>query len=111
MNYFNDLNCAIENDPGYTVVMSFISGILFSNITYGLAYLIIFLLIWEILYFGYLHSNHKTSWNLFDRVLVFLGAILGFLLGRFMQDNDEHEKDFDKFKNHCNYYAKDFGWC
>ena len=104
-----DLNWVIENDPGIVVIMSFISGILFSNITYGLAYLIIFLLIWEILYFGYLDCNNK-SWLLFDRVLIFLGAILGFLLGRFMHDNDDHGGDFQKFKNNCKYYAKDFGW-
>jgi len=104
------LNWSIENDPGIVVIMSLIWGILFSNITYGLAYLILFLLIWEILYFGYLDCNDK-KWVLFDRILVFLAAILGFMLGRFMHDNDDHGEDFNKFKDSCSHYLKDFGWC
>jgi len=103
------LNWSIDNDPGVVVISSLIGGILFSNVTYGLAYLILFLLIWEILYFGYLDCNGK-NWIFFDRILVFLAAILGFMLGRFMHDNDDHKEDFHMFKNSCGYYLKDFGW-
>ena len=106
---FNQLNCVIENDKGYVFIAALISGILFSEISYGLVYVILFLLIWEFLYFAYLHANYK-KWELIDRVLVILGAVLGFLLGRFMHENDDHGSDLDKFKNDCEYYGKQFGW-
>jgi hypothetical protein len=99
----------IENDLGYSVLMSVIVGILFSQISFGLVYVIIFLLLWEFAYFAYLHSNYR-SWHMLDRLLLILGAIMGFLLGRFLHENDDHKKDWDKFKNDYDYYGKELGW-
>tara|TARA_R110001599_G_scaffold130823_3_gene306274 strand:- start:271 stop:603 length:333 start_codon:yes stop_codon:yes gene_type:complete len=109
MDSLSKLSCAIENEPGYSFIMSFILGILFSEISFGLVYVILFLILWEFLYFAYLHANYKR-WHLIDRVLIILGAVLGFLLGRFLHEDDDHAKDFDKFQNDYEYYGKQFGW-
>jgi len=109
MDYFNKLNCDIQNDKGYVVIAALISGILFSGISFGLVYVILFLLIWEFLYFAYLHANYR-KWNLGDRILVILAAILGFLLGRFLHEDDDHNADLDKFMDDYEYYGKEFGW-
>ena len=103
----NNWNCVIENDPG--IMNALMVGILFSGISFGLVYVIIFLLIWEFLYFGYLHANHR-HWIMLDRVLVILSAILGFLLGRFLHEDDNHVEEYHKFFDDVDYYGKDFGW-
>ena len=106
-NILNNWNCVVENDPG--IMNGLMLGILFSGISFGLVYVIIFLLIWEFLYFGYLHANYR-NWDIQDRILVILSAVLGFLLGRVLLEDDDHIKEYNNFFNDVEYYGKDFGW-
>ena len=109
MSYIHKLNCHIENDPNFTVLMSLIVGFLFSGISWGLIYVIIFLILWEIAYFAYLDCNGK-AWNLESRITIILAAVLGFLLGANLHDKDDHCEDYKKFKKDINYYGKEFEW-
>lgn len=102
-------NCAINNEIEYAYIMSLIGGILFSGISYGLLYVIVFLIIWEVLYFMYLDSNARR-WEPIERITVILFAILGFLLGRLLHDDDDHQGECDQFFKDCNHYGKEFGW-
>lgn len=104
-----NINYFINNDPFAPVLASFLAGLLFSSVSFGIIYVIIFLIIWEIFYFGYLDVNDKI-WSLDDRVTVILAAFLGFLLGRFFHDDDDHQESFDKFCKDANYYGKQCGW-
>jgi lipoprotein signal peptidase len=106
-NIFNELKCTIQNDPG--IMNALMVGILFSGISYGLLYVIVFIIIWEFLYFAYLHANHR-NWEMTERVMVILYGILGFLLGRFLHEDDDHCKECNDFFNDCEYYGKNFGW-
>ena len=109
MDFLSKLNCDINNDPNYTVLMSLIVGILFSGISWGLVYVILFLILWEILYFGYLDSNGKV-WNLNSRVTIILAALLGFIYGRALLGEDDHYEDYKDFHKNMEYYGKEFEW-
>ena len=109
MGFLNKLNCEIYNNPNYTILMALITGILFSAISWGIIYVILFLIIWEILYYGYLNVNNK-EWDFLFRVTVILAALLGFLYGRALHDDDDHYEDCNKFKEDVNNYGKNFGW-
>jgi len=106
MEYINN---EIDNNPGYTAISSMIIGILFSGVSFGLVYVIIFILLWEFLYFGYLDCNNK-KYNVEDRIIIALSGIMGFLLGRFLHSDDDHYEEFRKFQNDYEYYKKEFGW-
>ena len=97
------------NDPQYSIISSFIIGILFSGISFGLVYVIIFILLWEIFYYAYVDCNNR-QYPGEKRLLMALYGIAGFLLGRFMLDQDDHNKDFEKFQNDYHYYGREFGW-
>jgi hypothetical protein len=109
MSYFRNLNCQIEKDPNFTILMSLIVGFLFAGISWGLIYVIIFLILWEIAYFAYLDCNGK-SWSLESRVTIILAALLGFLLGANLHDKDDHYDHCGKFKEDIDYYGKEFEW-
>lgn len=103
------LNSFINDDPMAIVLMGFMSGLLFSGISWGIIYIILFLILWEILYFGYLNVNDR-AWDFSHRLIVILATILGFLIGRFFHNDDDHEKSCQKFKEDMDYYGKEFGW-
>lgn len=103
------INDFIYNDPMSTVLMSFLTGLLFSGVSFGLIYVIIFLIIWEVFYFGYLDVNNR-DWLLDERVTVILAALLGFLVGRFFHDDDDHAESIDRFKNDIDYYGRHCNW-
>jgi len=103
------INHFVNNDPFAPVLASFLAGLLFSAVSFGIVYLIIFLIIWEIFYFGYLDVNDR-KWSLDDRVLVIFAALLGFLVGRFFHDDDDHGESFTRFHKDMNYYGEQFGW-
>lgn len=109
MNYFNDLNYEITNNPNYTALSSFMFGILFSGISYGLVYVIIFIILTEFLYYGYLDCNDK-NWIAEQRLLVIAAGLLGFFLGRFLLDDDDHHGEFIKFQNDYHHYGRECGW-
>lgn len=97
------------NDPKYSIISSFIIGILFSGISFGLAYVILFIILWEFLYYIYLDCNERPyNWEV--RILMALYGIAGFLLGRFLHDDDDHCEEFKKFQNDYEHYGREFGW-
>jgi hypothetical protein len=103
MEYLKKIDEEIRNsEPGYTFIMSVIVGILFSGISFGLIYVIMFIVLWEFFYFLYLDCNNIV-YSGEDRLLFALGSIMGFLLGRLMHDDDDHYKEYKKF---CRDYDK-----
>lgn len=105
----NQLNDFVENSPYLLVLSSFLSGLLFSGISWGIVYVILFLIFWEICYFGYVSANGRT-WDMDYRITVLMAALLGYLVGAFFHDQDDHWDSWNHFKNNCDYYGKDFGW-
>lgn len=105
----NELNRFINNDPNAIVLMGFFSGLLFSSISWGIIYVILFLILWEILYFGYLDANGKP-WDMDYRVTVVMAALLGYLTGAFFHDADDHYNSLTKFRDDCDHYGKECGW-
>ena len=101
--------CFINNDPMIPIFISFITGLLFSGISWGIVYVVLFLIIWEIIYFGYLNANNRP-WIVRDRLLIILAALLGFLTGSFFHENDDHFDSFKKINDDVEYYGKEFGW-
>lgn len=61
------------------VVISFFLGILFAPWSYGLLYLIIFFIIYEIVYFCIC-----TNYNVIDRILITLSYFVGFFFARIL---------------------------
>ena len=45
-----------------------------------------------------------------ERLTVILAALLGFLIGSFFHDKDDHDKAYDNFGEDFDYYGKEFGW-
>lgn len=103
------VNCFINNDPMAVVLISFMTGLLFSAVSWGLIYVLLFLIIWEILYYGYLNANDR-AWGFDHRITVIMAALLGFLLGRFFHDDDDHFSSCSEFKDDVNKYGDDFAW-
>ena len=99
----------LNSEPGYTFIMSVIVGILFSGISFGLVYVILFIVLWEIFYFLYTDSKNMVYTGE-DRLLFALGSIMGFLLGRFMHDDDDHYKEYKKFRNDYDKCGDACGW-
>lgn len=75
------------NNPNYTpmaqVFVSLIFGLLLSPWSYGLFFLIIFLIVYEFLY--YLYSPYH---NLFVRTGVIMSCLLGFIIGRTLSQDE-----------------------
>lgn len=103
------VNHFIYNEPMIPVLLSFLTGLLFSGISWGIVYVVLFLIIWEVIYFGYLSANHRP-WIMDDRLLIILAAFLGFLTGAFFHENDSYWDDYKKFNDDADYYGKEFGW-
>ena len=103
VNYF------IYNEPMIPILLSFLTGLLFSGISWGIVCVILFLLIWEVIYFGYLDANNRP-WIMDDRLLIILAAFLGFLVGAFFHEKDTHFEDYKKFNDDMDYYGREFGW-
>ena len=103
VNYF------IYNEPMIPILLSFLTGLLFSSISWGIVYVILFLVIWEVIYFGYLDANNRP-WIMDDRLLIILAAFLGFIAGRIFHESDDFVDDYKKFNDDADYYGKEFGW-
>ena len=107
----NTLNQFINNDPMALVLMSYISGLLFAGVSFGIVYVILFLLFWEMLYYGYLNVNgRRWDWQL--RITIIAAAILGFLVGAStIHDNDDHLSSCKNFPKEMKHYAKECDLC
>ncbi len=110
MDLGNKINRGIANgEPEYTFIMSVCIGILFSGISFGLMYVILFILIWELLYYCYLDAKY-LNYQPIDRLLFALGSIMGFLIGRAMHGCDDHYEEYKKFKRDYHHYGRELGW-
>ena len=107
--YMDEFNDWINNDPMAYVLASFLAGLLFSGTSWGIIYVLLFLVLWEILYFCYSDANNML-WNPDERLLLVLAALLGYLTGAFFHDDDNHYEAYHKFKDDIDYYGKEFDW-
>lgn len=90
------MNRDIDRDPMYWLGASFFSGFLFSTWSWGILYLLVFLIAYELFLVFY------KGWKEYDlqiRIGVVCGAIMGFLIGRAITENDDHEKEIQEFKS------------
>ena len=88
----------INEDPVYVLGASLFSGFLFATWSWGILYLLVFLILWEIGY--YLYCRNFRDINDYDitiRIGIAAGAIMGFLIGRCITKNDDHEKSIVEF--------------
>ena len=90
----------LNEDPAYWLGASFFSGFLFATWTWGIVYLILFLIIYEVGYFIYKSSikENGNEYNFMIRLGIVAGAIMGFLIGRAITENDDHEKSIKDFR-------------
>ena len=87
----------LNEDPAYWLGASFFSGFLFATWSWGIVYLLIFLIIYEIGYFIYQQQkDQEYDWVI--RLGIVAGAIMGFLIGRAITQDDDHEKDIRDFR-------------
>ena len=99
----------IYHNPIYTIGAAFFAGILFSPWSFGIIYYLLFLIIWELLFYGW--CNYKNVfWNWQIRLSIVLAALFGFLLGRTMINEDDHAGSVKEFKCRMNRYLKNVGW-
>jgi hypothetical protein len=101
-----NINDFIDKSPYSYVLMGFLSGLLFSGISWGIVYVILFLILSEILYFGYLSAN-DYMWDFDLRATVLLAALLGYLTGAFFHDMDDHYESWCKFKKDYDGWVKE----
>lgn len=88
----------IDEDPMYWIGASFFSGVLFSSWSWGILYLISFLILYEIMYYVYCYSWGKlTGYDLQIRIGMVAGAMMGFLIGRCITEDDDHDQSIKDF--------------
>ena len=88
----------INNDPMYWLGAAFFSGFLFAGWSWGIVYIIMFILFYEIGYYFYCSYKNKT-WDPIIRLGMAAGALMGFLIGRNIIEDDDHEKNIRDFYN------------
>lgn len=98
----------LNEDPMYWLGASFFSGFLFSTWSWGILYLIVFLIIWEIGYYiycyaykgwdgyGHMFGDYRVNYFMI-RLGIVAGAIMGFLIGRAIIEDDDHEQSIKDF--------------
>ncbi len=92
------MNKDINEDPMYWLGSSFFSGVLFSYWSWGILYLLAFLIIRELAYYLYCYAyKGLTYYDLMIRIGIVSGALMGFLIGRAITENDDHEKSIEEF--------------
>ena len=92
------MNRDLYEDPMYWLGASMFSGFLFATWSWGILYLILFLIIWEIGFYIYCYSFEKLdNYSLTIRIGIIAGAIMGFLLGRGITGTDNHEESIKDF--------------
>ena len=76
---FHDYLCS--NNVLTSIFASFIFAMIFAPWTYGVFWLVIYILVWEIgIYF--LSLRYPGCWNIFARAAIIFSSILGFIVGR-----------------------------
>lgn len=93
----------------YSFVTSFIIGIVFSGISYGILYILFFLIISEFLYYIYLDCNDLNYYK--ERILVCLGGILGYMLGAaFLHNSDDYHLQIWNFPSQITEFGRKCGF-
>jgi hypothetical protein len=77
INYYCDDKCS----PIYQVILSLFWGLIFAPWTYGLLFMIYFIIYQELLYYLFTRTKSKY-YNIFIRTGVIYAYILGFIIGR-----------------------------
>ena len=96
----------INSDPSYVLGAALFSGFLFSTWSWGILYLVTFLIIYEIIYYIYCYNFNKlSSYGLQIRIGIVAGTIMGFLLGRCITGTDNHEESIEEFKQTFRKYS------
>ena len=90
------MNDDINNDPMYWLGASFFSGFLFSTWSWGILYVLSFLIIYEIGYYIYC-SYQSKEYDCMIRIGIVAGALMGFLIGRAIIEDDDHTASIDEF--------------
>ena len=72
--------------PTAQIVAGFATGLIFSSFNSALSLIILFLLIYEVLLYGY-HVYNKNNRCIQTRINVIIGYILGWVLGRSVYGN------------------------
>lgn len=88
----------LNEDPMYWIGAAFFSGFLFSSWSWGVVYIILFLIVYEIFYFMFC-CYQKRNYNIMIRIGIVAGAFMGFLIGRNIIEDDDHEKSIRDFRN------------
>jgi hypothetical protein len=99
----------LEDDIYINMTASFIGGFLFSGISWGIIYVILFLIVYEFLYFIYKHANHDC-YPMEDRIGLVVAALLGYVLGAIFHQKDDFADHTYKFWDDCYEYGKNFDW-
>lgn len=109
----NDKLCRIakwlDEDIYITMTASFITGVLFSGISWGIIYVIIFLILYEFFYLAYKHANYK-DYYVKERIGVILAALFGYVVGLIFHENDDFQGHYYGFWKDCDNYGKKFDW-
>lgn len=95
----------IDEDPMYWIGAAFFSGILFSTWSWGIVYLLVFLLLTEMICYIY-YREYKKPYDIQIRIGMLFGAIMGFLIGRAITENDDHKGSINEFWDNANYYCR-----
>lgn len=83
----------INEDPMYILGASLFYGFLFSTWSWGILYLILFLVIWEIGYYIFCrYTNKMLTYYPCIRFGIVCGSIMGFLIGRNITEMEDHEE-------------------
>jgi len=95
----------INNDPLYWTGASFMAGILFSSLSWGIVFYFIFLLIWSIAYYFYSYYHGKVYyWDV--QIGLFIASLFGFLIGRAIIEEDDHDDSIKEFGYKCRYWME-----
>lgn len=88
----------LNNDPMYSLGAAFFSGFLFSSWSWGIIYVILFLIVYEIGYYGFYCYKGWNNYNIIVRIGIVAGALMGFLIGRNIIEDDDHEQSIHDFR-------------
>ncbi len=78
-DYFCSETCTEFNE----IVISFAYGLIFGSFSYGLIWLIVFIIVYEV-YVFYVTKDVPERWRFLARVGINAAALLGWILGRWL---------------------------
>lgn len=103
-DWLHDWFCNEKYTPMAQVIVSLVWGILLSPWSSGLFFLIVFIIIYEIMYYLFTRGDPKY-YDVFVRTAVICAAVLGYILGRTLSGDDilhEGIPDIPSFNNFNN---------